>query len=206
MYVEACPGPSVTGTVAPEIPKPLPEAEIWEIVTLTFPVLLTTKDFVPLFPTMMLPKLMLVGLVESCATGAAAPVPVSERLVGEFGAVLTSATLPLAVPEAAGEKVTTKDVLAPAASVNGRVIPLAAKPEPVAVACEIVRLALPVFAITTDFDEELPAATLPKFKEVGFRERAGLDGAVAITLSPTDIGDAAALLAIDSVPENVPAL
>ena len=75
---------------------------------------------------MTLPKLTLAGLVESCATGAAAPVPVSGRFIGEFGAVLTSATLPFAAPEVDGEKLTTNEVLAPVASVRGRDNPLAA--------------------------------------------------------------------------------
>ena len=74
------------------------------------------------------------------------------------------------------------------------------------VAWEIVRLALPVFVITTDFDEELPDATLPKPTEVGLRERTGEDGAAAVAVRPTDVGELAALLTIATVPERVPAL
>ena len=74
--------------------------------------------------TVTLPKATLVGFAVNCATGVAAPVPVSGRSVGEFDAVLTNDTLPFAVPVAVGAKFTINDVLAPAATVIGTVIPL----------------------------------------------------------------------------------
>ena len=94
------------------------------MVTLTLPVLLMATDCVPLLPTVTLPKLIVVGFAANCATGAAAPVPVSARLVGELEAVLTNETLPFAVPVAEGAKFTVNEVLAPAATVIGKLIPL----------------------------------------------------------------------------------
>ena len=105
--------------------NPVPEVVIWEMVKFALPVLLTAIDCVPLLPTVMLPKLALVGLAVSCTTGAAAPIPVSGRLAGEFEALLTTETLPVAVPVTGGAKFTINEVVAPAANVIGTVNPLA---------------------------------------------------------------------------------
>ena len=97
---------------------------ICEIVMLTFPVLLTIPGFVLLVPSLTLPKFWLVGLVVSCASGAAAPVPVKGKLFGEPEALLTSETEPLTMPVVAGAKCTVNEVVALAANVNGRLIPV----------------------------------------------------------------------------------
>jgi hypothetical protein len=55
------------------------------------------------------------------------------------------ATLPLKLPEDAGEKVTLKDVLCPGARITGALNPEMLKPVPATVPCEIVALAPPVF-------------------------------------------------------------
>jgi hypothetical protein len=90
-----------------------------EIVKFALPVLLITIDCVAVVPMVTLPKFALVGLTLNCGTGAAAPVPVSDRFVGEFEAVLPSETFPLAAPVAVGAKFTMNDVEAPAARVSG---------------------------------------------------------------------------------------
>lgn len=105
--------------------NPVPDGVICEIVTLTFPVLVTATDCVPLLPTVTFPKATVDGLALNCATGAGAPVPLNARLVGESDALLTNETLPLIDPVAEGAKFTKTEVVAPAANVKGSVSPVA---------------------------------------------------------------------------------
>lgn len=58
---------------------------------------------------------------------------------------MTIETLPLTLPAEDGANLAANDVLCPAPSVNGVVIPLTLNPVPDAVACEMVRLAVPEF-------------------------------------------------------------
>jgi hypothetical protein len=58
-------------------------------------------------------------------------------------------TLPLALPAEAGENFAVNDVLCPAPSVRGVVIPVTVKPLPEAVTCDTVRLAVPEFVKVT---------------------------------------------------------
>jgi hypothetical protein len=53
------------------------------------------------------------------------------------------------LPAEVGENLAVNDVLCPAPSVKGVDIPLTLKPLPDAVACEIVRLAVPEFVNVT---------------------------------------------------------
>jgi hypothetical protein len=86
---------------------------------------------------------MLAGLAANVA--AAIPVPDNPTFSDGFDAVLVIATLPVTAPAALGLKVTLNVVLVPALSVRGVEIPLRLKPLPLAEACEIVTLELPVF-------------------------------------------------------------
>ena len=105
--------------------NPVPDGVICEIVTLTFPVLVTASDCVVVLPTVMLPKATVGGLAVSCATGAGEPVPLNARGVGESDALLTNETLPLIDPVADGAKLSKKEVVPPAANVAGSVSPVA---------------------------------------------------------------------------------
>ena len=67
--------------------------------------------------------------VAVCWTGVV-PEPLSATVAGEFVALLTNETLPEAVPLLEGAKVKLPFLLAAAASVNGKVIPLRPNPEP----------------------------------------------------------------------------
>ena len=58
-----------------------------------------------------------------CGSGAW-PVPVMVTEAGEFVALLTKLTLPLAAPEICGAKLTFTVLVAPAAIASGKVIPL----------------------------------------------------------------------------------
>jgi len=58
--------------------------------------------------------------------------------------LLVTVTVPEKLPAAVGANFALKVVLAPAATVAGRVRPLTLKPVPLAVNCEIVRAAVPL--------------------------------------------------------------
>ena len=66
-------------------------------------------------------------------------------MIGEFGPLFTMDTLPLTLPAEVGEYLAVNDVLCPAPSVRGVLIPLTLKPLPEAVTCDTVRLAVPEF-------------------------------------------------------------
>jgi len=83
----------VKGTVIPFPLKPVPEVVIDEMVRFVLPVLLTTIDWLPLLPTLTLPKLTLIGLAVTwivCAT----PVPLRETRFGPLEALLTKEICP----------------------------------------------------------------------------------------------------------------
>jgi hypothetical protein len=88
------------------------------------------------------PKLRLVGLAAS-KNVAATPVPVKGMAKGELGALLSSETEPVALPEVLGAKTALNAMLFPAAIVVGTARPVMLKPGPETFAWEIVRLALP---------------------------------------------------------------
>ena len=150
--------------------KPTPEVLIWEIVMLTFPVLLTAIACVLLLLTLTLLKFQLAGLAVSCANGAAAPVPVNGKLFGEPRAVLISATFPLKGAAVKGAKITVNEVLDLAANVKGRVNPDTLYTAPVTFACEMVTLVRLPLIMDTDFAEVVFTATLPKASEAGLKE------------------------------------
>ena len=81
-----------------------------------------------LVPKTTFPNEVLLGFTESSTV---TPVPASETVAGEFEALLTKETLPVAAPAAVGANVTLKELLCPAASVRGRESPLMLKPVPV---------------------------------------------------------------------------
>jgi hypothetical protein len=78
--------------------------------------------------------------VSDCAT----PVPLRAIVAGEFGALLTTVTLPLAAPADAGENCTLKLPDCPAPREIGRLSALVLKPLPLAVTPVIVSVAVPL--------------------------------------------------------------
>ena len=92
--------------------------------------LVTVSERDCLFPTVTLPKLRLAGFAPK-APGAR-PVPDKGIVRVGFEALEVTVTLPLALPAAAGVKVTVKPALCPAVSVTGVVIPLRLNPVPLA--------------------------------------------------------------------------
>ena len=74
-------------------------------------------------------------------------------------------------------------------------------PEPVALACEIVTLADPVFERLTDADPLLPTTTFPKFTPEGVLAN---PGCVPAPDSAIVIGEFGALLEIEMLPLALP--
>lgn len=103
-----------------------------------------------MFPTVMLPKLRLVGF-DPTAPGAT-PVADSGMVRDGLDAFEVIVTLPPALPAAAGVNPTVKAALCPGVSVTGAVIPLKLNPVPLTPTWEIVTLVPPVFVTVSDKD------------------------------------------------------
>jgi hypothetical protein len=181
--------------------KLAPVAFTPEIVTFAFPLFVTITLSELVVPSFTFPKLKLGGFAPSDAL-AATPVPLKAIVSGELAALLTSVTDPDALPEDDGLKTALNVALFPAAIANGAFSPDVLKLAPVAAACEIVRLALPLFETVMVCELLLPTTTLPK---------AALDGATAICacvpvpLNAIPMGEPGALLAIEMPPLALPA-
>ena len=98
---------------------------------------------------------------------AATPAPLTATLAGEDGAFDTTLTLPVVAPEVSGKNCTLNALLWPGAIVRGAVSPVMVTPAPVALSCEIFRLPVPVFVITTGCDFDCPFIKLPKLMLAG---------------------------------------
>src|SRR3989441_13002707 len=98
-------------------------------------------------------------------------------MVGELVALLTSETLPVAVPAVVDAKTTLKLAVCPAAKVSGAVRPLALKPLPETLICEMLTLELPeVVRVTVCGVLWLPTGTLPKLRLGGLAVRRKVEG------------------------------
>jgi hypothetical protein len=108
LNVVFCPAASASGTDKPAMLKPVPEALAAEIVTLAVPEFVNVTVCDALLPTNTLPKLTLAGLGVSCPCS---PVPLREMAAGELVALLTTETLPVALPATVGAKTTLNVVI-----------------------------------------------------------------------------------------------
>src|SRR5262249_60096673 len=115
-----------------------------EIDAFELPVFVTVKLCDAVLPSFTLPKLRFCGLMLRVVV-AATPVPLSATVAGEFGALLTIETAPVAAPAVCGAYCALKLAAWPGVRVIGKVSPLRLNPVPVTVACEIVKLAVPLF-------------------------------------------------------------
>jgi hypothetical protein len=89
-------------------------------------------------------------------------------VTGELAALLDTKTLPVALPAAAGVKVTFKVALCPGVRICSVDAPLAVKSAQETLTFEIVTLELPVIVRVTGRVLLLPMFTFPKVKLVGF--------------------------------------
>jgi hypothetical protein len=97
-------------------------------------------------PVFTLPKLRLLVLSEIVAV-AATPVPDKDKVTGDIGALLTSETLPAALPADCGANCTLNVLVDPGLMESGNATELAVNPVPVTLSCEIVKTALPLLEI-----------------------------------------------------------
>ena len=125
-------GVRVVPALTPLTLNPSPEAVTLEIVTFELPLLASVAPSELLPPTLTVPKPRLFGFAPSNEV-VATPLPLKGIASGELEALLTSDTLPDALPMPAGAKATLKFVLCPGFRVKGRVSPLAEKPLPATV-------------------------------------------------------------------------
>jgi hypothetical protein len=182
-------GASVTGVFEPVRLNPAPFSLICVICTFPLPVFVAVTDKVEELPVFTFPKLRLVGLKDSvndCAT----PVPLSGIAAGEFGALLTTVTLPLAAPADAGENCTLKLLDCPAPREIGRFSVPVLKPVPLAVTPVIVSVPVPLFVNWIDCVAGEPTVTFPKLALGGVIVSAGctpLPDTVTTALEPCEL-------------------
>ena len=94
----------------------------------------------------------------------AIPAPLSVMVVGELVAVLTTKTLPVTLPEAAGANVTFMVVEAPGLRMSPIEMPLTLKPAPERVTLEMLTTEPPELVSVTDCVLLLPTFTFPKLR------------------------------------------
>src|SRR5437879_5998534 len=125
-------------------------------------------------------------------------------MVGELVALLTSETLPVAVPAVVDAKTTLKLAVRPAAKVSGAVRPLALKPLPETLICEMLTLELPeLVRVTVCGALLLPAVTFPKLRLLGLAVRRKVE----VTPAPLNAlveGELGAWLTSETLPVMLP--
>jgi hypothetical protein len=131
------------------------------MVRLAAPGLVTVTVCVFVTPTVTLAKPTLEGTTEMAGC---TPVPLREMAAGELVALLTMLREPGELPTLAGAKVMERGRLWPTARVTALEKPLTAKPEPMQFTWEMLTLPVPVLAIETVPEEEVPTRVLPKLK------------------------------------------
>ena len=114
--------------------------------TVELPVLDMVTVRLVLVPTVVAPKLSDVGATDSCKVGAS-PVPDTATVVGDPGALLINDSEPENVVAEAGAKLSVNWPELHGASESGRARPLRENPGTPTVACETLKLAVPVFWI-----------------------------------------------------------
>ena len=129
LNVALLPDGITVGTMRPAILKPLPETLAREIVTLSFPVLLSLMVCELCSPMATLPKLALGGVADR-RPSTPTPLPLNAIIKLRSQALLVIATLPVTSPVASGAKWTCKLMLCPAESFNGVASLLTEKPLP----------------------------------------------------------------------------
>ena len=168
LNVALLPDGITVGTMRPAILKPLPETLAREIVTLSFPVLLSLMVCELCSPTATLPKLALGGVADKRPS---TPVPLNPMVKLGSEALLVIVMLPVATPVVPGANWASRFVLCPAESFNGVATWLRAKPLPLTLTRETVMLLLPVLLSLRVFELLSPMATLPKLALGGVADR-----------------------------------
>jgi len=127
-------------------------------------------------------------------------------MVGELVALLTSETLPVAVPAVVDAKTTLKLAVRPAAKVSGAVRPLALKPLPETWICEMLTLELPeLVRVTVCGVLLLPTVTFPKLRLLGLAVRSKVE-VTPVPLNAMVEWELEASLTSERLPVTLPAL
>jgi hypothetical protein len=137
--------------------------------------------------------------VNSCVP--ASPDPLNAMVNGELGALLVSEIEPVTAPVAPGAKTALNVVFEPAGIVIGALRPVILNPVPVTVACEITRLAVPLFARLIVCELLVPVETFPKPAVLGI---ALICAWLPLPLNATANGELGALLATEMLPVALP--
>lgn len=122
-------------------------------------------------------------------------------VIGELGALLATEILPLALPVDVGENCAVKFTFCPGWIVVPADKPLMVKPVPVALACETVTAADPVFDKLTEAVPLLPTTTPLKLTAVG---EAANPGCVPAPVNAIVRGEFGALLETEILPLAFP--
>jgi hypothetical protein len=194
-------GVSISPEVTPLSLYPVPDTVTLEIVTFEFPLLVSVVVNELLLPTLTLPNARL-DVLSPRTRVAATPVPLSEIVVGELGALLTSVMDPVTLPAALGPNTALNVAALPAAIVTGAVIPVVLKPAPETVSDEIVTVAVPPFVRLTVCELFVPVVTLPKAAVVGVAANCAC---VPVPLNGIVSGEFIPLLTIEMLPLALPA-
>jgi hypothetical protein len=193
-----CPGWIVCPLGAPTMVKPVPLTLTWPMATLADPLLDKLTDADPLDPTTTFPKPTDEGAL---ARPACVPDPVNAIVMGEFGALLATEMLPVALPTDVGKNCAVKLKLCPGWIVCPFGDPIMVKPVPLTLAWLIVTLADPVLDRFNETDPIAPTTTLPKLTDAGVLAR---PGCVPVPVNATERGEFDASLATVKLPVALP--
>lgn len=130
------------------------------------------------------------------------PEPVTVTTPGEFVALLPTEMLPVTLPVAVGANETVRVADWFGVRMVLALKPLALNPAPKVVTPEIVTFEFPVFVTVTLCELLLPIFTFPKPRVVGLIPSVNV-AATPVPLRVTAVGDVAALLTIERLPDTV---
>ena len=118
--------------------------------------------------------------------------------------MLDTVIVPVALPAAAGLKITPNVRLCPAVRVTGVPAPVRVNPAPLSVICKTVTLALPEFFTVTLCVDDEPVFTFPKPRLVVLNV-SNCVAAIPVPLRLITAGELGALLTMVTLPLAVPA-
>ena len=190
----------VTG-LNPLMLKPVPVAAACEMAILVAPLFVSEIDWVLLLPTVTLPNAKLPGFAFNVEL-AEVPVPARSSICGESGELLVNLMLPVIPCADGGVKLTIKDALWPAWSVEGSARPLIPKPPPETCARFTIRSTFPLFVSFSVCVLLCPTFTLPKDMLEGDIVK---PACVPVPVNEMLSGEFVASLTIEKVPLSTPA-
>jgi len=132
-----------------------------EIVKLAVPVLFSTRPAVPFVPMVTVPKLIALGVTDSCGSDAAAAVAERFAATGVLPESPVTVNVPAMVPAAVASTATLKLLDWPTASATGMLSPDTLNCEFETLACVMCIAIGPEFVTDTDCVTCFPTVTFP---------------------------------------------